>query len=84
MPNMENPFSIYCDASRQGLGCVWMRDDHVMAYASRKLRKHEEHYPTHDLELAAFVHVRKILRYYLIGKRCEIYLDDKSLKYTFT
>jgi hypothetical protein len=24
MPDMEKPFSIYCDASGQGLGCVLM------------------------------------------------------------
>jgi hypothetical protein len=55
-----------------------MQDDHVLAYASRQLRKHEEHYPTHDLELAAVVHVLKIWRHYLIGKSCEIYSDHKS------
>jgi hypothetical protein len=53
MPNMEKPFSIYCDASEQGLGCVLMQDDRMVVYASRELRKYEEHYPTHDLELAA-------------------------------
>jgi hypothetical protein len=37
MPDMEKPFSIYYDASGQGLGCVLMQDDHVMAYASRQL-----------------------------------------------
>ena len=41
-------------------------------------------YPTHDLELAAIVHVLKIWRHYLIGHRCEIYTDHKSLKYIFT
>jgi hypothetical protein len=60
MPDMENPFSIYCDASGQGLGCVLMQDDHVVVYASRQLRKHEEKYLTHDLELAVVVHALKI------------------------
>jgi hypothetical protein len=63
MPDMEKPFSIYCDASGQGLGCVLMQDGHVVAYASRQLRKHEEKYPTHDLELAAIVHALKIWRH---------------------
>jgi hypothetical protein len=84
MPDMEKPFSIYCDASGQGLGCVLMQDDHVVAYASRQLRKHEEKYPTHDLELAAIVHALKIWRHYIIDKRCEVYSDDKSLKHIFT
>jgi hypothetical protein len=84
MPDMEKPFSIYCDASELGSGCILMKDGHVVAYAPRKLRKHEEHYPPHDLELAAVVHALKIWRHYLIGKRCEIYSDHKSLKYSFT
>jgi hypothetical protein len=84
MPDMEKPFSIYCDASGQGLGCVLMQDGHVVAYASRQLRKHEEKYPTYDLELAAIVHALKIWRHYIIGKRCEVYSDHKSLKNIFT
>jgi hypothetical protein len=84
MPDMEKPFSIYCDASGQGLGCVLMQDRHVVAYASRQLGKHEEKYPTHDLELASVVHALKIWRHYIIGKRCEVYSDHKSLKYIFT
>jgi hypothetical protein len=84
MPNMEKPFSIYCDVSSQGLGCVLMQDSHIMTYASRQLRKQEEKYPTHDLELAVMVHALKIWTHYIIGKRCEVYLDHKSLKYIFT
>jgi hypothetical protein len=41
-------------------------------------------YPTHDLELAAVVDDLKIWRHYLMGKRCELYMDHKSLKYIFT
>jgi hypothetical protein len=35
MPDIEKSFSIYCDVSGQGLGCVLMQDVHVVAYASR-------------------------------------------------
>jgi hypothetical protein len=84
MPDMEKLFSIYCDASGQGLGCVLMQDGRVVAYASRQLRKHEVNYPTHDLELVVVVHALKIWRHYLMGKRCELYMNHKSLKYIFT
>jgi hypothetical protein len=84
MPDMEKPFLIYCDASDQGLGCELMQYDHVVVYVSRQLRKHEEKYSIHDLELAAVVHALKIWRHYIIGKRCEVYSDHKSLKYIFT
>jgi hypothetical protein len=63
MPDMEKPFSIYCDASGQGLGCVLIEDGHVVAYASRQVRNHKVNYPTHDLELAAAVHALKIWRH---------------------
>jgi hypothetical protein len=83
MHDMEKSFSFYCDASGQGLGCVLMQARHVVAYASRQLRKHEAHYPTHDLELVAVIHTLKIWRHYHMGKRCELYTDHKTLKYIF-
>jgi hypothetical protein len=84
LPDLTKKFDIYCDASRQGLGCVLMQEGQVVCYASHQLRKHEENYPTHDLELVAVVHALMIWRHYLIGHRCEIYSDHKSLKYIFT
>jgi hypothetical protein len=35
MPDMEKLFSIYCDVSGQGPGCVLMQDGHMVVYASR-------------------------------------------------
>jgi hypothetical protein len=59
-PDIEKPFDVYCDASGTCIGCVLMQQGRVIAYASRQLKRHEEHYPTHDLELAAVVHALKI------------------------
>jgi hypothetical protein len=56
----------------------------VVSYASRQMRKHEVNYHTHDLKLATVVHAIKIWRHYLIGHRCKIYTDHKSLKYILT
>jgi hypothetical protein len=83
-PDVSKPFDIYCDASGIGLGCLLMQDNRVIAYASRTLRTHEQNYPTHDLELAAVVHALKIWRHHLMGTKCHIYTDHKSLKYIFT
>jgi hypothetical protein len=83
-PDNTQPFDVYCYASGTSLGCVLMQNDRVIAYASRALRNHEQNYPTHDLELAAVVHALKIWRHHLMGAKCNIYTDHKSLKYIFT
>ena len=53
-------YEVFCDASKKGLGGVLMQSGHVVAYASRQLKPHEENYPTHDLELAAVVFALKL------------------------
>jgi hypothetical protein len=83
-PDNSKSFEVFCDASGTGLGCVLMQEGRVIAYASRALRPHELNYPTHDLELAVVVHALKIWRHYLMGNRCNIFTDHKSLKYIFT
>jgi hypothetical protein len=54
-PDITKPFYVYCDAFGTGLGGVLMQEGQVISYSSWQLRRHEEHYPTHDLELAAVV-----------------------------
>ncbi|CAA0807050.1 Uncharacterized mitochondrial protein AtMg00860, partial [Striga hermonthica] len=84
IPDPSRSFTIFSEASKQGLGCVLMQDGQVVDYASRQLKPHEQNYPTHDLELAVVVHALKIWRHYLYGGRCEIFTDHKSLQYIFT
>jgi len=57
---MDRTFIVCTDASKYGLGAVLSQDGRVISYASRKLRLHEEKYATHDLELAAIVHVLRL------------------------
>jgi hypothetical protein len=84
LPEHGKRFTVYTDASRIGLGCVLMQEGKVISYASRKLKTHEQNYPTHDLELAAVVFALKLWRHYLYGEACDIFTDHKSLKYIFT
>ena len=84
LPMNGKEFVVYSDASIQGLGCVLMQDERVIAEASRQQKPNEKNYPTHDLELAAVVFALKMWRHYLYGEKCKIFTDHKSLKYFFT
>jgi hypothetical protein len=79
---MEKDFTICTDSSKQRLGVVLMHDGGVIAYASRKLKQHEELYTTHDLELAAVMLALKLWRHYLVGQKLKTY--HESLKHLFT
>ncbi|XP_070040761.1 uncharacterized protein [Nicotiana tomentosiformis] len=72
LPSSSGMYTVYCDASRIGLGCVLMQEGRVITYASRQLKIYERNYPVHDLELAAIVHALKIWRHYLYGVSCEV------------
>nr|GEW48679.1 putative reverse transcriptase domain-containing protein [Tanacetum cinerariifolium] len=76
-------FVVYCDASKQGFGCVLMQRGKVIAYVSRQLKTHEKNYTIYDLELGDVVFALKIWRHYLYGMKSVIYTDHKSLQYIF-
>ncbi|GKE19053.1 reverse transcriptase domain-containing protein, partial [Tanacetum coccineum] len=83
LPDGVEDFIVYCGASNQGLGCVLMQRNKVIAYASRQLKIHEKNYTTHDLELGAVVFALKTWRYYLYGTKSVIYTDHKSIQHIF-
>ncbi|GKA23435.1 putative reverse transcriptase domain-containing protein [Tanacetum coccineum] len=60
LPEGNDDFVVYCDASHQGLGAVLMQRENVIAYASRQLKPNEENYTTHDLKLGAVLFTLKI------------------------
>ncbi|GJQ97027.1 putative reverse transcriptase domain-containing protein [Tanacetum coccineum] len=81
LPERNDDFVIYCDASNKGLGAVLMQREKVIAYASRQLKPNKENYTTHDLELGAVVFALKIWRHYLYGTKCTLFTDHKSLQH---
>ncbi|GKD67218.1 putative reverse transcriptase domain-containing protein, partial [Tanacetum coccineum] len=78
LPEGNDDFVVYYDASHQGLGAVLMQREKVIAYASRQLKPHEENYTTHDLELGAAVFALKIWRHYLYGTKSGYHQKDRK------
>ena len=84
VPDRGQGYTVYCDASRTGLGCVLMQSGRVVAYGFCQLKNHEQNYPTQDMELVAVVFALKIWRHYLYDEEFKVYSNHKSLKYIFT
>ncbi|GJR52425.1 putative reverse transcriptase domain-containing protein [Tanacetum coccineum] len=82
LPEGNDDFVVYCDASHQGLGAVLMQREKVIAYASRQLKPNEENYTTHDLKLGAVVFALKIWRHYIQRRWLELLADyDCEIRY---
>ncbi|GKE92669.1 putative reverse transcriptase domain-containing protein, partial [Tanacetum coccineum] len=81
LPEGSEDFVVYCDVSFRGFRAVLMQREKVIAYASRQLRKNEENYTTHDMELGAVVFALRLWRHYLYGTKCTVFTDHKSLQY---
>jgi hypothetical protein len=86
IPKIVDPnedFMVCTDVLKEGLGGVLVQNGYAICYESRKLNEHEMNYDTHDLELAAIVHVLKMWRYYLMGIKFELRINHSGLKYLF-
>jgi hypothetical protein len=71
------------NACKEGLGGVLSHNGYVVFYESRKLKEHERHYDTHDLELASIVHALNMWRHYLMGKIFQLRKYHSGMKYLF-
>nr|GEX35671.1 putative reverse transcriptase domain-containing protein [Tanacetum cinerariifolium] len=81
LPEGNDDFVVYYDASHQSLGSVLMQREKVIVYASRQLKPHEENYTTHDLELGAVMFAFKIYRHYLYSTKYTVFTDHKILQH---
>ena len=60
VPERGQRYTMYCDASKDELGCVLMQSERVVAYGSQQLKNQKQSYPMHDMELAAIMFALKI------------------------
>ena len=77
----DKEFVVCTNYCKRGLGGVLMQDGKVVCYESQKLNKHENNYPTHDLELVVSIHSLKW--HYLLGRRFVLMSDHIGLRYWF-
>src|SRR4051794_27168234 len=80
------PFILETDASDEALGAVLcqlddQKQEHPVAYISRKLTDQERKYCTREKEALAIVWATDKLRYYLWGKHFTVITDHSSLQW---
>ncbi len=93
-PNTKGTFHLYVDAAlgdsktEGGLGAVLMQEQITMdgsapikpvAFASRRLIKHEKNYPAFLAEMAAAAYGMQVFHNYLIGKKFFLYSDHAPI-----
>ena len=78
--DLDGDFVVCTNTSKEGLGGVFLQNDHAICYESWKLKENEQNYPTHDLELATIIHALKMWRHYLMGRKFLLKIENMSLK----
>jgi hypothetical protein len=84
VPDMDEDFLIFTDASKEGLGRVLMQGSRVITYIPRKLRRNEENYATQDLELVSIVYALIFWRHYPIEQKFKLKTNHYGLQHIFT
>ena len=81
LPNFNQPFTLECDASGEGIKVVLMQNRHPLAYESRKLSGPELLYNIYAKEMLSIMHALAKFRHYLVGARFVVKSYHNSLKY---
>jgi hypothetical protein len=78
--DFDQPFTLECDDSGEGIGVVLIQNRHPLAYESRKLRGPELLYSIYDKKMLAIMHALAKLTI-PVGARFVVKSNHNSLKY---
>ena len=76
LPNLELPFEVWIDASYKVLGGMLVQEEHLVAFKSWKLDAIEQKYFTHEKEMTMFIHYLETWKYYLMGTKFMVVIDN--------
>uniref|UniRef100_A0A0N5BZN8 RNA-directed DNA polymerase n=1 Tax=Strongyloides papillosus TaxID=174720 RepID=A0A0N5BZN8_STREA len=77
----SEPFSIFSDASKKGIGGALVQGKHIIYLASRKLSKTEQRYSISEVELLSICYCLEKFKYFVVGLPLTIYTDHRALVY---
>jgi hypothetical protein len=81
LPYFIQPFTLECDASREGIVAILMQNRHPLSYERRNIRGHKLLYTIYDKEILAIMHALAKFWPYLVGARFMVKSYHNSLKY---
>lgn len=80
VPNLQKPFDVSCDASKECVGVVPNQEGHAVALESQHLCNAELHAPIYEKDLMVVIRTLSIWKHFLSRIESIIKTDHQSLE----